>query len=406
MKNIYLILLLLLMVGCKEVKEPKIADSYELEIKGNATVFVRHLSFDSKPKVIVGLRGYKGERLTFDNNRTKVKFDVVAGGKKDSFYKFFIVSRKGVQEKLFGLIEVNATKEPQYNFREYVYLKQREKELYSSNRKSKIELTHSRDWVRVWDTCDGDMALKKDGSLWKFRKIGGCDFGSIYPSYKTNIVRKIHKYYLSPKKIADGFKNASIVSGGYRLYAIKPNGTLWRIQELEGNLTIKKVGNSNNWKSVGINITVHDGLGYDIGLKDDGSLWALYALSGKIEPLVKGKDWSSVIVTNARSIHAKKRDGTLWKIEHGKIKPLIKKDFYSEKSYLELLERFKKISSSTVQGDNPIDIPLGVEVEKDGTLKLFPHIIEHEYIDMQDRVEHSVYPAPSKPVRPIPRILN
>jgi len=398
MKNIYLILLVLLMVGCKEVKEPKIAESYELEIKGNATVFVRHLPFDSKPKVIVGLRGYKGERLTFDNNKTKVKFDVVAGGKKDSFYKFFIVSRKGVQEKLFGLLEVNATKEPRYNFREYVYLKQREKELYSLNRKSKIELTHSRDWVRLWDTCDGNLALKKDGSLWKFRKIGGCDFGSIYPSDDIIAMRKIHKYYLSSKKIADGFKSASIVSGGHRLYALKPNGTLWRIQELEGNLTIKKVDNRNNWKSVGINISVHDGLGYDIGLKDDGSLWALFALSGKIEPLVKGKDWSKVIVTECCSVYAQKRDGTFWKIEQGKIKPLVKKDFDSEKSYLELLKKFAKMPLSTVQGANPIENPYGVEAEKDGTLKLFPHIIEHEYIDMKNRVERAVYPAVTKSV--------
>jgi len=384
MKNIYLILLLLIMVGCKEVKEPKIADSYELEIKYNGTVLARHLVFGSKDKVIVGLRGYKGERLTFDKHKTKVKFNIL-DGKKPSVYKFFIISRKRFQEKLFGLLEVNATKTPTYTFTEYVDLK-KDKEIYNSIRDKKYKL--GNDWLRVWDSCEGSVALKKDGSLWKFGNIGGCDYGSIMFEDKS-VTRNI---YLKPQKIADGFKDASISTGGCRLYALKSNGTLWRIQELENNLTVTKVDNSNNWKSVGLNIPIHDGFDFDIGLKDDGSLWALYSYSGKIEPLAKGEKWNRVIVFGGYSIIGEKKDGTLWKIEMESIKPLVKKDFDSEKSYFAILQRFKKIPLYRVEGDNHVDAFNGVDVKNGGISKLYPYI-KVETISLYNRMKRVVYPA-------------
>jgi len=46
---------------------------------------------------------------------------------------------------------------------------------------SKQELTHSTDWVASWRTCSGDGAIKKDGTLWQFGKVGGCDWGQIMP---------------------------------------------------------------------------------------------------------------------------------------------------------------------------------------------------------------------------------
>ena len=94
----------------------------------------------------------------------------------------------------------------------------------------KQELTHSSNWDIAWDTCSGYIALKKDGTLWQFGKVGECNWGQIIP-VDPQTGKPIHKekriYHLKSKKIGVGFRGAKFINGGYRMYAIKKDGTLW-----------------------------------------------------------------------------------------------------------------------------------------------------------------------------------
>ena len=94
----------------------------------------------------------------------------------------------------------------------------------------KQELSKSKDWVASWRTCSGDGAIKKDGTLWQFGKVGGCNWGQIIPIDSTTgkpIYKKKIMYHLKGEKIGDGFDGAKIINGSYRVYAIKKDGTLW-----------------------------------------------------------------------------------------------------------------------------------------------------------------------------------
>ena len=51
----------------------------------------------------------------------------------------------------------------------------------NQNSSCKQEVSKATDWVASWRTCSGDGAIKKDGTLWQFGKVGGCDWGQMYP---------------------------------------------------------------------------------------------------------------------------------------------------------------------------------------------------------------------------------
>ena len=55
---------------------------------------------------------------------------------------------------------------------------------YARNTKKppqKQDSSKATDWVASWRTCTGDGAIKRDGTLWQFGKVGGCDWGRYTP---------------------------------------------------------------------------------------------------------------------------------------------------------------------------------------------------------------------------------
>ncbi len=185
----------------------------------------------------------------------------------------------------------------------------------------KQELSKSVDWVASWDTCSGDGAIKEDGTLWQFGKVGGCDWGQMLPLdpntgkpvYKTSYV-----YHLEPKKIGDGFDGAKIINGGYRDYAIKKDGTLWGWGEGFRKKPIL-LSHSYGWVDFGVKWAGNGCCSHDVGLQKDGSLWRFpeglnYAKKSPIPDLRrvgKQKRWDKVIL-HCCTIYAMKKDGTLW----------------------------------------------------------------------------------------------
>ncbi len=188
---------------------------------------------------------------------------------------------------------------------------------YAHSEQPKQEITLATDWISSWETCRGDGALKMDGTLWQFGKVGGCTWGQITPinydikTGKTSYPKEKCTYFLKPKIIGSGFQGAKIINGGYRVYAIKRNGTLWGWGERLG-VKPKKLSSSKKWVDFAV---VHEGNGccsYDIGLQADGTLWRF---SEFMKPLklkrISKVHWSKVII-ECCTIYGEKKDGTIW----------------------------------------------------------------------------------------------
>jgi len=161
-------------------------------------------------------------------------------------------------------------------YKGYILCTRDNKPLKSINCKgiARQEISYSKNWLKAWSGCGGYIALKRDGSLWEFGKIGYCYTGITPIDYKTGkpLYKKRDKYYLKPKKIGSGFRGAKFFTGGYRFYAIKKDGTLWGWGVGIGRKA-KKIGPGKNWKTAGIRFEGNGCCAYDMALKKDGTLW-------------------------------------------------------------------------------------------------------------------------------------
>ena len=245
------------------------------------------------------------------------------------------------------------------------------------------ETTYSRDWEKAWSTCSGYTALKKDGSLWQFGKVGGCGWGgiiSVDSQYKPKYI-----YQLKPKKIGSGFRGAKIINGGYRLYAIKKDGTLWGWGEGLG-VKPKKLSSSRNWSDFGVKYEGNGCCGYDVGLKKDGTLWRFpetafargqYKTALKLQKISQFGDWKKIVL-GCCSINGLRKNGTLWRFSQmGNEKVAFKRFTPKKKSYggdtelYPLLKsKMKKVPYGTVY--NPEKSEKKLKANKDGTLCLLP----------------------------------
>lgn len=206
-----------------------------------------------------------------------------------------------------------------------MYQKQKIRKQAICKGSSKQELTHSIDWVASWSTCAGDGAIKKDGTLWQLGKVGGCDWGQIIPidpqTGKPEFKEK-KVYHLNPKKIGNGFDGAKIINGGYRVYAIKKDGTLWGWGEEFREKPIL-LSQSHDWVNFEIKWQGNGCDAYDVGLKKDGTLWRFpesfdftkKSPMGELKQIGKEKGWDKVVI-GCSAMYALKKDGTLW-IKHG-----------------------------------------------------------------------------------------
>ena len=249
------------------------------------------------------------------------------------------------------------------------------------------ELTYSTNWLKAWDTCSGYTALKKDGSLWQFGRVGGCDWGQIIPIdpktgkaiYKENLV-----YHLKPKKIGMDFDGAKIINGGYRLYAIKKDGTLWGWGEGIGEKT-KKLSFSHTWSDFAIKYEGNGCFGYDVGLKKDGTLWRFpessfargkYKTVLKLEKISRFTDWKKIAL-GCSAIYGLRKNGTLWKFDETdrmsdfeRFTPKKKSYDGDDELYPLLNSKMSKVKSGMIY--SPWYTQKKTEANKDGTLCLLP----------------------------------
>jgi len=252
---------------------------------------------------------------------------------------------------------------------------------------TKQESTHSQDWIKAWDTCSGYTALKKDGTLWQFGKVGGCGWGGITPFDPVSgkaLYKEKKIYYLKPKKIAKGFKGAKFTNGGYRMYAIKRDGTLWGWGE-GLNVKPKKLSSSRNWLSFGIKYEGNGCCGYDVGLKKDGTLWRYpetafsygkYKTALKLQKIGQFSDWKKIVL-GCCAIYGIRKNGTLWKFDdtvgkNGFQKFTPKKRSYDgdEELYPLLKLKMSKVRSGTIYSSQPLQ--KNINANRDGTLCLPP----------------------------------
>ncbi len=252
----------------------------------------------------------------------------------------------------------------------------------------KEELTYSRDWVKAWDTCSGYTALKKDGSLWQFGKVGECGWGQIIPIDPGSgepLYKQQKVYYLKPKKIGEGFKGARFVNGGYRMYAIKQDGTLWGWGEGLG-VKVKKLDSSHNWSDFAVKYEGNGCCGFDVGLKKDGTLWRFpetafalgkYRTELKLQKIGQFSDWEKIVL-GCCAIYGIRKNGTLWRfseIDDKKtvFKPVIpgKKPYGEENELYPLLQsKIRQVKQGTIYSVHTLQNI--IEVNRDGSLCLPP----------------------------------
>jgi len=246
------------------------------------------------------------------------------------------------------------------------------------------ELSKSHDWLEAWNTCKGYVALKKDGSLWQFGKVGGCEWTQIHMSNE----KKRYVHHLQAKKIADGFGGAKIINGGYRVYAIKKDGTLWGFGEGLGYLP-RQIGEENDWKSFAVEFEGNGCCAFDIGLKKDGTLFEFpefFDFSKKksipaLKVVVKEHKWEKIVI-DCCSLYGQKKDKSFWlsgfneETNQTVFNKLSEKDelFTSEISnYKELVSQMNKLKSREIKSFDTGEP--AIKAKKDGTLWLKPELI-------------------------------
>ena len=322
----------------------------------------------------------------------KSKFHMPAtGGKYDNVWMW---TRDSKSSKVGGFVDFKEAKSgwADKKYKGFVVCTKIVKKTSTTNTlcsgKSKQELTHGRDWTAAWDTCSGYTALKKDGTLWQFGKVGGCGWGQITTmDPQTGKMPKIkYTYHLKPTKIGDGFRGAKITNGGYRLYAIKRDGTLWGWGEGFGTKPLL-LSKSHGWSDFAIKYEGNGCCDYDIGLKKDGTLWrfpesfAYQAKKDETKPklrkISKYSDWKKIAI-GCCTVYGLRKDGSLWMSDHIEEKNVFRRYKLKKLSNGGDSELYPCLKSKMVK------VPAGmiytpmytknIEANDDGTLCLLPEV--------------------------------
>ena len=253
----------------------------------------------------------------------------------------------------------------------------------------KQEHSKSTDWVSSWRTCSGDGAIKKDGTLWQFGKVGGCDWGQIYPidsNTGKSIYKKRYIYHLKPIKMGNGFTGAKIINGGYRVYGIKTDGSLWGWGE---NFSEKPMllNKTNDWVDFKNKWAGNGCCEHNVGLRKDGSIWQFLQVmrDNQLDPtphfkrVGTQKGWKKVVL-HCCNIYATKQDGVLWaKIGtglHGKFEK-IKDDgcgIGDKDMCQEIKAKFRKMPSQSVCNIEAVIEQDVKSSKRSGMLCLMPEI--------------------------------
>jgi len=250
----------------------------------------------------------------------------------------------------------------------------------------KQESSRARDWVASWRTCSGDGAVKQDGTLWQFGRVGGCMWGQIIPidPYTGEpSVTKIYRYHLHGREIGRGFADAKIINGKYRVYAIKKEGTLWGWGERLGEKPIL-LSHSRKWIDFRVKFEGNGCCAYDVGMQKDGTLWRFpegfdYTHKNPISFLKKigrEKGWDKVLLTCC-TIYATRKDGTLWKNSGFNAKVPFKQTSYASlcTHHLEVCNKLKAMPHHTLFSSDENEIIFVNTSGRAGTLWLDPEVI-------------------------------
>jgi len=166
------------------------------------------------------------------------------------------------------------------------------------------------------------VALKTDGTLWSW---GDNSFGQLAVNDTTSRSTPV-------TTLLGGTNWKSIATGGYRVIALKTDGSLWSWgRNFEGQIgdnttthrstPVTTLLGGTNWKSIA------GGYAHTVALKSDGSLWSWGSnVSGQlavndttsrstpVTTLLGGTNWKSIAAGKnpSGSTIALKTDGTLW----------------------------------------------------------------------------------------------
>ena len=309
------------------------------------------------------------------------------GGKYDDVWMW---TRDAKSSKLGGFVNFKKAKSgwADKKYKGYVLCTRERNTVCNAKCKApaRQELSCSNKWVKAWDTCSGYVALQKNGSLWQFGKVGSCGWGGIVPiNPKTGkaLYEKKQTYHLKPRQIGKGFQGAKFINGRYRIYAIKRDGTLWGWGEGFG-ATPKKLNSSRNWSDFGVKYEGNGCCGYDVGLKEDGTLWRIpettfsegkYKTAFKLQKIGQFSDWKKIVL-GCCNIYGLRKNGTLWKSSDIDDKGLFKKFTAKKKTYdgdTELYSYLKskmvKVRAGKIYVYNFIKT---IKANRDGTLCLLP----------------------------------
>ena len=242
------------------------------------------------------------------------------------------------------------------------------------------------DWVASWRTCSGDGAVKRDGTLWQFGRVGDCNWGQIMPvdpvTGKPTIKEK-YIYHLKGRHIGSGFKKAKIINGGYRVYAIKRDGTLWGWGE---GLREKPIllSHSHDWIDFRVKYEGNGCCAHDVGMQKDGSLWRFpedmhYTHKNPLPYLKmigKKKGWDRVIL-DCCSIYATRKDGSLWENDALHAKSKFKKISYKKfcKRKPRLCQKLKKMPHRSLYSSGGNDVIYVKDSTRAGTLWMDPEVV-------------------------------
>jgi len=188
--------------------------------------------------------------------------------------------------------------------------------------KPKQELTHSRDWMSVWQHDGGFIAAKKDRSLWAFGEIKKeyLAFGQIMNK------KSIYTYHLRPKRIKGKWRDISVTWN--RIYAIRSDGTLWGWgRDVIGSSYLSKptqIGSSRKWQTIETTGSSEGGEcgDYTLAFQSDGSLWGWGDRDREFIEFLKQPSinkpnkidgaWNKVSM-GCYEIYATKKNGSLWR---------------------------------------------------------------------------------------------
>ena len=237
---------------------------------------------------------------------------------------------------------------------------------------AKQESSHSKNWLKAWSVCGAyHLALKRDGTLWSFGDASNCGFGGIAPIG----ARKIKIYHTNGRKIGSGFRYAKFYISRHRAYAIK-RGELWG-WGYNISKQAKRLDHSKNWVSFGSKDAGNGCTDFDVGLRKNGTLWALpegFKKGTKLKRISRFRDWRKIVLA-CDGIYGLRKNGTMWHTDIStgfKFKPYRYKKTYSKE--LNILLKNKMARVGNMQVVVPEREYKRVKLNRDRTLCIKPQI--------------------------------